>query len=75
MTAPGRPLEIPGDRLADSTRRFVVTNGNKPLFNVFPIRYYEPGTHRVARPNAAPYVELPLVRTPPSREEPGDSAS
>jgi HAAS domain-containing protein len=61
----GRPLDIPGDRLPDSDRRFVVTNGNKPLFNVFPIRYYEPGTRRVARPNAAPYVELPLVRTPP----------
>jgi hypothetical protein len=43
----------------------VVTNGNKPLFNVFPIRYYEPGTRRVERPNAVPYVELPLVLTPP----------
>jgi hypothetical protein len=61
----GRPLDIAGNRVVDSTRRFVVTNGNKPLFNVFPIRYYEPGTRRVARPNAAPYVELPFVRTPP----------
>jgi hypothetical protein len=29
------------------------------------IRYYEPGTKRVERPNAAPYVELPLVVMPP----------
>jgi hypothetical protein len=61
----GRPVEIgsnPGD---DPNRRFVVSNGNRPLFNVFPIRYYEPGTKRVQRPNAAPYVELPFILTPP----------
>jgi hypothetical protein len=61
----GRPLEIGIDRVLDPNRRVVVTNGNRPLLNVFPIRYYEPGTKRVARPNAAPYVELPLVLTPP----------
>ncbi len=61
----GRPIEILSTRVDDPNRRFVVTNGNKPLFNVFPIRYYEPGTRRVARPNAKPYVELPLVLTPP----------
>jgi hypothetical protein len=61
----GRPLEIPGNRGLDPDRRVVVTNGNRPLFNAFPIRYYEPGTRRVARPNATPYVELPLVLTPP----------
>jgi hypothetical protein len=61
----GRPLEIPTARGLDPDRRYVVTNGNKPLFNVFPIRYYEPGTRRVERPNAVPYVELPLVLTPP----------
>jgi hypothetical protein len=32
---------------------------------VFPIRYYQPGTKRVERPNAAPYIEHPLVVTPP----------
>jgi hypothetical protein len=63
----GRPLEIRGNRALDPNRRFVVTNGNRPLFNAFPIRYYEPGTRRVGRPNAAPYIELPLVRTPPVR--------
>lgn len=61
----GRPIEIPANRGDDPNRRFVVTNGNKPLFNVFPIRYYEPGTQRVERPNAAPYIEHPHVVTPP----------
>lgn len=61
----GRPIEIPTNRALDPDRRVVITNGNRPLFNSFPIRYYEPGTRRVTRPNAAPYVELPLVLTPP----------
>jgi hypothetical protein len=61
----GRPIEIPANRGDDPNRRFVVTNGNKPLFNVFPIRYYEPGTKSVERPNAAPYIEHPHVVTPP----------
>lgn len=61
----GRPIEIPTNRALDPDRRVVVTNGNRPLFNAFPIRYYEPGTRRVTRPNAAPYIELPLVLTPP----------
>ena len=61
----GRPLEISSDNIQNPDRRYVVTNGNKPLFNVFPIRYYEPGTERVERPNAAPYIEHPLVVTRP----------
>jgi hypothetical protein len=61
----GRPIEIPASRVEDPDRRFVVTNGNRPLFNVFPIRYYEPGTKRVERPNAAPFIEHPHVVTPP----------
>ena len=61
----GRPLEIRGDRVTNPDRRIVVTNGNTPLFNVFPIRYFEPGTKRVARPNAVPFVEHPIVLTPP----------
>ncbi|MDX6424590.1 MAG: hypothetical protein QOI67_2061 [Gaiellaceae bacterium] len=61
----GRPIDIAASRVEDPNRRFVVTNGNKPLFNVFPIRYYQPGTKRVERPNAAPYIEHPLVVTPP----------
>jgi hypothetical protein len=61
----GQPLDVPGNRGLDPDRRFVTTNGNRALFNVFPIRYYEPGTRRVARPNAAPYIEHPFVVTPP----------
>lgn len=61
----GRPIAIPSDNIQNPWRRYVVTNGNKPLFNVFPIRYYEAGTRRVERPNAAPYIEHPLVVTPP----------
>jgi uncharacterized membrane protein len=61
----GRPIEIESDPMLDPYRRYVVTSGNERLFNVFPIRYYEPGTKRVERPNAAPYVDLPLVLTPP----------
>ena len=60
----GRPIEIASNRGDDPNRRFVVSNGNRPLFNVFPIRYYEPGTKRVERPNAAPYIEHPHVVTP-----------
>jgi hypothetical protein len=68
----GRPIEISGNPVDDPDRRFVLTNGGQRLFNVFPIRYYEPGTKRVARPNAAPYIEHPLVLTPllPSRPSP-----
>lgn len=63
----GRPIEIAATLARDPNRRYVVTNGNRRLFNVFPIRYYEPGTRRVERPNAAPYIEHPLVVTPPLR--------
>jgi hypothetical protein len=58
-----RPIEIVSRRKLDPNRRVVVTKRRR-LFNTFPIRYYEPGTRRVARPNAAPYVKLPPVLTP-----------
>ena len=67
----GQPLDVASNRGLDPDRRFVTTNGNRPLFNVFPIRYYEPGTRTVARPNAAPYVEHPFVVTPPLGEAAG----
>jgi hypothetical protein len=35
------------------------------LYNAFPIRYYEPGTVRVAHPNAAPPVKTPTVLASP----------
>ncbi|HEV3478262.1 MAG TPA: hypothetical protein VG144_02305, partial [Gaiellaceae bacterium] len=63
----GRPLELRAPRRLDPDRRVPVARGNRPVFNAFPIRYYEPGTRRVARPNAAPRVELPSILTPPVR--------
>jgi hypothetical protein len=59
----GRPLAIGGAE-TDPYRRFVVTPDGTPIPNAFPIRYFEPGTERVARPYLAPPVELPEVATP-----------
>jgi hypothetical protein len=50
----GKPMELGRDAPPDPNRRPVETRGGITLFNAFPIRYYEPGTHRVAHPNAAP---------------------
>ncbi|MBD0328617.1 MAG: hypothetical protein ICV64_00715 [Thermoleophilia bacterium] len=63
----GRPLEIESSSELDTNRRGVRTTGGRPLYHVFPIRYFEPGTRRVARPSAGPPIELPVVRTPPLR--------
>lgn len=60
----GRALDLPWDRGLDPNRRYV-SNGHLMLFNSFPIRYYEPGTRLVLRPNAAPYVKVRPVLTPP----------
>jgi hypothetical protein len=35
------------------------------VYNSFPVRYYEPGTTRVAHPTAGPSVHVPNVLTPP----------
>ena len=60
----GRALDLPAFPGLDPNRRYV-TIRRRMLFNSFPIRYYEPGTRLVARPNAAPYVKVPPVVTPP----------
>jgi hypothetical protein len=60
----GRPLDI-GRGEADPQRRLVVAGARRLLFNTFPIRYYEPGTRRVANPAAGPRVRVPDIRTPP----------
>jgi hypothetical protein len=54
----GRPLAItPGD--TDPNRRVLHTAARYvPIFNSFPLRYYDPGTHRVAHPNAGPRVHV-----------------
>jgi hypothetical protein len=60
----GRPLDIrPG--AGDRDRRQVVERGGERAFNAFPIRHFEPGTRRVARPDAGPEVAARPLRTPP----------
>jgi hypothetical protein len=49
----GRPLRI-GQGSVDPDRRPVYTRGGRAIFNAFPIRYFEPDTNRVARPDATP---------------------
>jgi hypothetical protein len=62
----GRPLNVrPADR--DATRRVLRTRNGAPVFNTFPIRYFEPNTTKVKNPRAAPAnLKPPTLRTPPS---------
>jgi hypothetical protein len=60
----GRPLEI-GVEGADPDRRHVLARSGARAFNAYPIRYFEPGTRRVARPNADPEIEPAPLRTRP----------
>jgi hypothetical protein len=50
----GKPLELGRGAPPDPNRRSVFAKDGKELFNAFPIRYFEPGTNRVAHPNAVP---------------------
>jgi hypothetical protein len=61
----GTPLAVPGNQDVDPNRRFVVGKNGTALLNVFPIRYFQPGTHTVAHPDAAPAVNVPVVVTAP----------
>ncbi len=58
----GRPLDVP---IEDRDRRPVLERGGREARNAFPIRHFEPGTRRVARPNAAPDIDPGPLRTPP----------
>lgn len=49
----------------DTSRRVLVTEDGEQLFNSFPIRYFEPGTATVARPELGPPVKVPKVVSPP----------
>jgi hypothetical protein len=62
----GTPLDFPTGS-PDPQRRIVRTRAGKPVFNAFPIRYYEPGTKRVAHPDASPPVRIPRIATPALR--------
>ncbi|MFL5961540.1 MAG: HAAS signaling domain-containing protein [Gaiellaceae bacterium] len=60
----GNPIDI-GGGVPDPNRRVLTTSANTSVFNSFPIRYYEPGTVRVAHPNAGPPVKTPTVLPAP----------
>ena len=59
----GRPISVLSDD--DSSRRVLTDVNGIEIFNSFPIRYFEPGTRTVARPELAPPVTVPNVATPP----------
>jgi hypothetical protein len=60
----GQPLEIAADP-TDPNRRTVKSRAGNLAFNAFPIRYFEPGTKRVANPAAGtPVHPSPLVTKP-----------
>lgn len=59
-----QPLDL-GAEAEDPNRRRVRTRGGELVFNAFPIRYFEPGTKRVAKPAAgAPARPGPLTTKP-----------
>jgi hypothetical protein len=60
----GRAVNVDANRV-DPHRRYLVTRRGNRVYNSFPVRYYEPGTVRVAHPNAGPRVHVPAVLTPP----------
>lgn len=60
----GRPLDI-GAGGFDPQRRLPLDAMQMPLFNVFPIRYFEPGTEVVADPTAGPAIAPTPLVTPP----------
>jgi hypothetical protein len=49
---------------ADPTRRAVETRSGLVL-NAFPVRYFDPGTGKVRRPDAGPKLDAPPLETPP----------
>ena len=65
-TGSGVPMNVTG-QAEDPQRRLLRAKGGKLVLNAFPIRYYEPGTHRVVHPNAAPPVKIPRIATPALR--------
>ena len=58
----GKPLDVGGEG-SDPNRRPVRDASGGEIFNAFPIRYFEPGTQRVANPNAGAPVTPPRITT------------
>lgn len=61
----GRPLDVKARPGADPLRRPVIDRRGHEIQNAFPIRYFEPGTNRIARPRAKPDIDVPKIVTPP----------
>jgi hypothetical protein len=61
----GVAIDVGGPSPGDPNRRLLSTLHGSQLFNSFPIRYYQPGTTRVANPSAGPRRRAPRVATPP----------
>ena len=66
FTGNGDPLNI-STVAFDPNRRVPVSRTGARIFNAFPIRYYQPGTKVVRRPDAGPRVHIPKLLTPPLR--------
>ncbi|MFL5928099.1 MAG: HAAS signaling domain-containing protein [Gaiellaceae bacterium] len=61
----GRAISI-APRLVDPNRRVLRTARRySPIFNAYPIRYFDPGTTRVSHPNAGPPVRVPQLAPAP----------
>jgi hypothetical protein len=65
----GAPINLRPNSL-DPDRRLLVTKAGTPVYNSFPVRYYEPGTNRVADPAAGPRHSAPDIVTPPVQRVP-----
>lgn len=65
----GRPIDVLSGP-DDLSRRTLGTVNGTQLFNSFPIRYFEPGTTTVARPELAPPITVPKLVTPPLEVRP-----
>jgi hypothetical protein len=62
----GRPIDLRPNSI-DPNRRVLVTTRGATVYNSFPVRYYEPGTRKIADPAAGPKPGRPSFVTPAIR--------
>ncbi len=61
----GLPVTI-GEQANDANRRVLTTRSGQQIFNSFPALYFDPGTRRVADPDAtAAPIRVPAINKPP----------
>ena len=65
----GKPLVV-GGGAADPNRRIVRDATGADVLNAFPLRYFEPGTQRVANPDAGAPASRPKITTRPLVKSP-----